>query len=252
MKRWLILMYGIVAYLGFFGVFVWSVLFVGNFLIGNTLDAEPRVEFWKAMAINLGLLSLFAVQHSLMARPFFKKWIHRWIPQSAERSNYVMMSNLAMVALLIFWQPMGPAVWEVTHPLAVGLLYTLQMGGWGLLFASTCMISHTDLFGLRQVWTAFRGRTLHPLPFRTPLLYRFVRHPIYVGWLTIFWFSPVMSVGHLVFSVMCTAYILVAIQLEERDLVTWFGADYQRYRNETPMLIPGRFRRPAEVATREA
>ena len=239
MKRWMILLYGITSYLMFFGVFLYAVLFVGNFWIPNTLDSEPRVELITAIAINLSLLVVFAIQHSGMARPAFKDWLTKFVPEPAERSTYVLMSNIAMILFYAFWQPMGGTVWAIENSFAVGAVYGMYFLGWGLLFISTCAICHFDLFGLRQVWFYFRGKKYIPYEFRIPKLYTVVRHPIYVGWLMILWAAPVMTVSHLLFAVGTTAYILVAIQLEERDLVTQFGKKYINYRKDVPMLIPG-------------
>ena len=239
MKRWLILVYGVLSYLMFFGVFLYSILFVGNIWIPNTLDSEPRVGLVTAIAVNLGLLAFFAVQHSGMARPGFKKWLTKFVPEAAERSTYVLMSNIAMILVFVFWQPMGGVAWSFEHPFVVGCVYGVYFLGWGLLFVSTCAICHFDLFGLRQIWLNFRGQQYVPYEFKIPTLYNVVRHPIYVGWLMIFWAAPVMTFSHLLFAVGTTAYILIAIQLEERDLVKHFGQKYVDYRDNVPMLIPG-------------
>ncbi|MGI9517434.1 MAG: methanethiol S-methyltransferase [Pirellulaceae bacterium] len=239
MKRYLILAWGVFNYAVFLGVFLYAIAFVGNFWVPVSLDSAPRSPLWAAIAINLGLLGLFAVQHSLMARPFFKDWITRYIPQPAERPTYVGASNLAMIVLFIFWQPMGPMIWSVTNPVAVLIIYAIYFVGWGILLAATFMINHFDLFGLRQVWLEYRGQPYTRLKFTKPGFYKYVRHPLYVGWLTIFWAAPVMSAGHLLFALGTTAYILIAIQLEERDLEAALGVDYRQYKNEVPMLIPG-------------
>lgn len=238
MKRWLILIYGVASYLMFFGVFLYAVLFIGNLVIPKTLDSQPVVGFWLALAINLGLLSVFAIQHSGMARPAFKRWLTRYIPESAERSTYVLLSNIAMILLFIFWQPMGGAVWEVKNGVGQAIIYSFYFAGWAIVFVSTCAISHFDLFGLRQVWLQFQGKEYEPYPFKIPFLYRMVRHPLYVGWLTVIWATPTMSIAHLVFALITTTYILVAIQLEERDLIGVFGSKYRDYRKNVPMLIP--------------
>ena len=246
MKRWLILLYGVVSYLMFFGVFLYSILFVGNIWIPNTLDSEPRVELLTAIGINLALLTFFAVQHSGMARPGFKQWLTKFIPESAERSTYVLMSNVAMILVFVFWQPMGGTVWSFENAFAVGSIYGIYFLGWALLFVSTCAICHFDLFGLRQIWLNFRGQPYVPYEFRIPALYTVVRHPIYVAWLMIFWSAPVMTFSHLLFAVGTTAYILVAIQLEERDLVKHFGQEYVDYRESVPMLVPGTNRKQSK------
>jgi protein-S-isoprenylcysteine O-methyltransferase Ste14 len=238
MKRWLILAYGTICYLMFLGVFLYAIAFTGNFLVPVSLDSQPRSPVGFAILVNVVLLAVFAVQHSLMARPFFKRWIRRYIPSSAERSTYVLASNAAMLLLFACWQPIGPEIWRLTHPVAVAVVYALFFLGWGTVFISTCLINHFDLFGLRQVWLKFRGIPYQPLKFQTPGFYRYIRHPLYVGWLMVFWFSPVMSFSHLLFAVGCTVYILLAIHWEERDLMDALGVEYTRYRDEVPMFVP--------------
>ncbi len=247
MKRFLIFMYGIACYAMFFAVLVYMVAFIGNFWVPVSLDSEPRSPLWMAIPINLGIVLLFAIQHSVMARPFFKRWLTRYIPESAERSTYVLASNLAMVGFFVGWQPMGFQIWNVTHPVGAGLIYAFYFLGWGVLFASTVMINHFDLFGLRQVWLQFRGKPYTHLKFKTPGFYKFVRHPLYIGWLMIIWFTPVMSTSHLLFAGCTTAYILMAIVWEERDLEASLGMDYTRYKNEVPKLVPN-FSRRQDVA----
>ncbi|HRQ64993.1 MAG TPA: methyltransferase [Xanthomonadaceae bacterium] len=237
MKRLSILLYGIVSYAVFFAVFLYAVGFVGNILVPKSIDSAPATPFVTALLVNLGLLAVFAIQHSVMARPAFKRWLTRIVPEPAERSTYVLASSLAMIALFAFWQPMGGVIWDVASPAGQAVLYTLFAFGWALVFVSTCLINHFDLFGLRQVWLAFRGRPYTPLAFRTPGPYRLVRHPLYVGWLFAFWATPTMTAAHLVFAVMTTAYILVAIQLEERDLMD-AHPEYAEYRRQVPMLVP--------------
>lgn len=237
MKRLLVLLYGVVCYAVFFATFLYAIGFVGNILVPKSIDSAPVAGFGTALAVNLALLAAFALQHSVMARPAFKRWSTRLIPEAAERSTYTLFSSLALIALFAFWQPMGGVVWEVTDPLAQGVLYGLFAFGWALVLVSTFLIDHFDLFGLRQVWLYFRGRPYTPLPFRTPGPYRLVRHPLYVGWLFAFWATPTMTAAHLVFAVMTTAYILVAIQLEERDLLD-AHPEYAGYRRRVPMLVP--------------
>ncbi|HKU91182.1 MAG TPA: isoprenylcysteine carboxylmethyltransferase family protein [Steroidobacteraceae bacterium] len=239
LKRILVFAYGLVCYAIFFATFLYALGFVGNFLVPVTLDGIPRLGTGAALAIDFGLLGLFAVQHSLMARPFFKRWLTRWIPESAERSTYVLFSSLALIALFLFWQPLGGVVWDVRDPLWQAVLYALFAFGWLLVLVSTFLINHFDLFGLRQVWLQLRARPYRPLKFGTPGPYRLVRHPLYLGWLFAFWATPTMTGTHLLFAFMTTAYILVAIQLEERDLVTALGDDYVQYRRKVPMIIPG-------------
>jgi len=231
------LLYGVVAYLVFQGVCLYAIGFIGGFWTPTRLDGAPTQSLGVALAVDLGLLALFAVQHSGMARPAFKRWWTRIVPQAAERSTYVLVSNLAMLALFAAWQPIGGVIWT-TDGLVRGVVIGVYLLGWGLLFYSTFLIDHFDLFGLRQVWREFRGQPYVAPRFHTPGLYRIVRHPLYVGWLTIFWAAPTMTAAHLIFALVTTAYILFAIQLEERDLSATFGRDYADYRRRTPMLVP--------------
>ncbi len=238
MSRTLILAYGILSYAIFFGVFLYAIAFLGNFYIPNSMDATPTMAFWPALAINLALLAGFAVQHSVMARPAFKRAWTKIVPEAAERSTYVLFSNLAMIALFVFWQPMGGSVWTVAAEPFRTIIFALYFLGWGVLFYATWLINHFDLFGLRQVWYNFRGTTPPEMTFRVPGMHKWVRHPIYVGWLIIFWATPTMTVAHLVFAVMTTAYIVIAIQFEEKDLVDEFGDDYRDYQKDVGMLLP--------------
>ena len=237
MKRALVLLYGVVCYAVFFAVFLYSIGFIGDFGVPKTLDSPRDVGLATALAVDLGLLALFAVQHSVMARPAFKRWWTHFVPQTAERSTYVLFSSLAMIALFWFWQPMGGTVWAISSSTGVVAIYVTYALGWALLLYSTFLINHFDLFGLRQVWLFATGRPYTNLVFKTPWLYSQVRHPLYVGWLMIFWATPVMSVAHLVFALMTTAYILVAIQFEERDLIAEHP-EYAEYRRRVPMLLP--------------
>jgi protein-S-isoprenylcysteine O-methyltransferase Ste14 len=237
-KRSLIFAYGVTCYAVFFATFLYALCFVGNFVVPVTMDGAPRISSGMALSIDLALLGVFAVQHSLMARPFFKRWITRLIPESAERSTYVLFSSLALIALFVFWQPLGGVVWNVRDPLWAVALYSLFAFGWLLVLVSTFLINHFDLFGLRQVWLQLVGKPYKPLRFGTPGPYKLVRHPLYLGWLFAFWATPTMTGTHLLFAFVTTAYILVAIQFEERDLVDTLGDDYVRYRREVPMIIP--------------
>lgn len=238
MNRWLVFIYGLASYLLFLGVFGYAILFIGNIGIAKTLDAVPNSSLGFAVVINALLLTLFAVQHSLMARPFFKRWLTQSIPKAAERATYVLASNLAMIALFLFWEPMGFQIWNLSNPVAVTILYSLFFAGWGLIFLSTVWLNHFDIFGLRQVWLYFQKREYTSLRFEMPGLYRYIRHPLYVGWFIVFWATPTMTAGHLFFAVLTTAYILVAVRLEERDLIDEHGTDYLSYRNEVPMFVP--------------
>jgi protein-S-isoprenylcysteine O-methyltransferase Ste14 len=221
----------------FFAVFLYAIGFIGNWWVPKSMDSPRDVSLTTALLVNLGLLGLFAVQHSLMARPAFKRWWTRFVPASAERSTYVLFSSAALILLFWFWQPMGGSIWRITSPAGETTMYAVYAAGWALLLYSTFLIDHFDLFGLRQVWLHLRGKPYTSMSFRTPWLYRQVRHPLYVGWLMIFWATPTMTAAHLLFAVMTTAYILVAIQLEERDLVD-AHPEYRDYRRQVPMLIP--------------
>jgi protein-S-isoprenylcysteine O-methyltransferase Ste14 len=237
MSRILTLAYGVVIYLIFFGTYLYAIGFLGNVVVPKSLDSGPIDPLPTALAIDLALLSLFAIQHSVMARPGFKRLLTRVIPVSVERSTYVLVSSLLLILLFWQWRPLGGMVWEVQHPVGRALLYGGFAFGWLLVLVSTFVINHFDLFGLRQTWRAFRGQPQAAPAFVTPVLYRIVRHPLYVGWLFAFWSTPTMTVSHLLFAVMTTAYILVAIQLEERDLMT-AHPEYAEYRRRVPMLVP--------------
>jgi protein-S-isoprenylcysteine O-methyltransferase Ste14 len=249
LKRSLIFVYGIACYAVFFATFLYALGFVGNFVVPRTIDGAPRVDLRTALLVDLGLLALFATQHSVMARPAFKRWFTRLVPESAERSTYVLFSSLALIALFALWQPLGGQVWEISDPLWRGTMYAAFGFGWGLVLVSTFLINHFDLFGLRQIWLQLRARPYTHLEFGTPGPYRLVRHPLYLGWFFAFWATPVMTATHLLFALMTTAYILIAIQLEERDLVAALGEDYRRYRERVPMIIPG-LRRPGRQQSR--
>jgi protein-S-isoprenylcysteine O-methyltransferase Ste14 len=247
MKRFAVFVYGVVCYVVFLGVFLYAIGFIGNLWVPKSMDSPREVALMEALLVNLGLLGLFAVQHSVMARPAFKRWWTRLIPEPAERSTYVLFSSLALIALFWWWQPMGGIVWDVTSTAGVNALYVAYAAGWALLLYCTFLIDHFDLFGLRQVWLFALGKPYTSVPFRTPWLYRQVRHPLYVGWLMIFWATPTMTVAHLVFAIMTTAYILVAIQLEERDLIA-AHPEYADYRRRVPMLLP--FKRAGRTESR--
>jgi protein-S-isoprenylcysteine O-methyltransferase Ste14 len=231
-----ILTYGVVSYVLFLRVFLYAIGFIGGFLTPTMLDGPCNGSLGEALLIDLCLLALFALQHSGMARPGFKHWLTRFVPRSAERSTYVLASNLALIVLFWQWRPLGGMIWEVTGTGAYSLYFLFGLGWLTVLF-STFLINHFDLFGLRQVWLFFRGQSYTALPFKTPGLYRYVRHPLYVGWIMVFWFTPTMTAAHLLFALGTTAYILVAIFFEERDLVT-FHPEYAAYRRRVPMFIP--------------
>lgn len=236
--RTLVLCYGVICYAIFFATFCYAVGFVGNLGVPKSMDSPAQVPFAQALFINLGLLTVFALQHSVMARPAFKRWWTQYVPKSAERSTYVLFSSLALILLFWFWQPLGGVVWNVEHAGGRAALYALFAAGWLLVLAATFLINHFDLFGLRQVWLHFRGKPYTYLPFKTPGLYRHVRHPLYVGWFIAFWATPTMTVTHLLFALATSAYILLAIRWEERDLVAHHGRIYTEYRKRVPMLLP--------------
>ena len=241
MKRALIFSYGLISYGLFFITFLYAIGFIGNFLVPVSIDSAPTLDQGPALLINLGLLTLFAVQHSGMARPGFKRWITRFIPEAAERSTYVLMSTIAMAALMVFWQPLGGEIWNVPDGALATVLTVLYLGSWALLLYATFLINHFDLFGLRQVWYALQDKPMPSLRFVTPALYRVIRHPIYVGWLGIFWFTPTMTVTHLLLAIGTTLYIFAGIKLEERDLEA-AHPEYSQYKRKVPALVPS-FRR---------
>lgn len=236
-KRLGIFTYGVLCYAIFFATFLYAIGFIGGFGVPVTIDGEPVVPLGQALLINTLLLGAFAVQHSVMARPAFKRWWTRYVPKPAERSTYVLFSSLLLIALFAYWQPIGGVIWSVQDPIAQGLLYGIFALGWLTVLVATFLINHFDLFGLRQVWLYLVGKPYTHLKFGTPWLYRHVRHPLYVGWFMAFWATPHMTAAHLLFAVATTAYILIAIRFEERDLQQ-FHPEYADYRRRVPMLIP--------------
>lgn len=238
MKKVLFLLYGMIAYLIFFGTFCYAIGFVSALFVPKHIDSVPESPLAYALLVDAALLSLFALQHSIMARPAFKRWWTKFIPEPIERSTYVLLASVCLILLFWLWQPLGGVVWQVQSETARIFLQSLCLLGFGIVLISTFLINHFDLFGLRQVWLYATGKPYQSLPFRTPFFYKYVRHPIYMGFIIAFWAAPVMTAAHLFFAAMTTAYILAAIQFEENDLVRHFGVKYQEYRKSAPMLIP--------------
>jgi len=238
LKRTLIFLYGVVSYVVFFGTFLYAIGFVNDLWVPSALDSPPQAPFGISLLVDLGLLALFAVQHSGMARLPFKRWLTRFIPEAAERSTYVLAASVALLILFALWRPLGGVVWEVSNPGGRWVLYGLAAFGWLTVLATTFLINHFDLFGLRQIWLELVGRRYDPVGFRSPGPYRLVRHPLYAGFLFAFWATPRMTLAHLLFAAATTAYILLAIQLEERDLLALLGTEYREYRRRVPMIVP--------------
>lgn len=238
MKRHLVLIAGVVCYAIGMASLVALAAFVGNFGLSRALDSAPVSPIGQALATNLSLIALFGLQHSVMARPRFKRAWTRVVPQPLERGVYVLASALAVFALVGFWQPLGGTIWNLQSQTARHSAYALYGLGWVGVVTTTFLINHFDLFGLRQVWLHWRGREIAPVAFKTPGPYKIVRHPLYVGWLTVFWATPTMTISHLLLSLGMTAYILLAIRFEERDLAEFHGEAYENYRKTVPMLIP--------------
>jgi len=242
-KKQSILLYGIVSYLIFFGCFLYLIGFLTNWLVPKSIDSGETGAVTWAVLINLGLMALFGLQHSVMARPAFKNWWTRIVPTAVERSTYVLLSSLVLLLLYWQWRPLPTVIWHVSHPLGQVVLYALMGLGVGLILLSSFLINHFELFGLQQVYLHWRQTKATPIPFRTPWLYKLVRHPLHLGTTTVLWATPDMTVGHLFFAVVMTAYIIIGIHFEERDLERHFGLRYEAYQRTTPMLIPGFGRR---------
>ena len=233
-------LYGIVAYVIFFVTFLYAIGFVEDLVVPKTIDSGPAETTARAIVVNLLLMSIFAVQHSVMARPQFKRWWTKFVPASVERATYVLLASLALALLLWQWQPMSETVWQIADTRIAIAMICLSFAGWVIVLTSTFLINHFELFGLHQVANNLAGRSMPAPRFRTPLFYRFVRHPIYLGFIIAFWAAPTMTVGHLLFAAVTTAYIFVGIWLEERDLIGVFGDEYRRYRERVSMLLPWR------------
>jgi methanethiol S-methyltransferase len=243
MSRAATFLFATVAYAIFFATFLYLIAFVGDFsLVPQTVDRGPAAATATAVIIDLALIALFGVQHSVMARQGFKQRWTRMVPQPAERSVYVLTASAVLIALMAFWRPIAAPIWDVTNPLLANTIWGLFWIGWGMVLLSTFLINHFELFGLQQAWLNMQGREAEPHKFHQPLLYKWVRHPLYLGFFIAFWAAPQMTLGHLLLAAGVSVYMLIAIRYEERDLVDYFGKDYEDYRERVGMLTP-RFRR---------
>jgi protein-S-isoprenylcysteine O-methyltransferase Ste14 len=238
--KFIAFLYGLVAYFAFFATVLYAIGFVMGLVVPKAIDTGTGSSTPEALIVNLLLMTLFAVQHSVMARKQFKQWWMQYVPKPIERSTYVLLSSLALMLLFWQWRPMPEIVWQIGQPDVAVAIATLALVGWVIVFTSTFLINHFELFGLHQVANNLTGREMPTQRFRTPLFYKFVRHPLYLGFIIAFWAAPTMSVGHLLFAAVTTAYIFVGILLEERDLIAMFGDDYRRYRKRVSMLLPWR------------
>lgn len=238
MIRVLYLLYGVIAYLLFLVAIVYGIGFVGNIFVAKGINDGPGVPTARAVIVNLTLLLLFAVQHNVMARAWFKAWLTRFVPRPLERSTFVAASSLLLLLLYWQWRPMPEVVWQVDNLLSRRALWAIYFLGWGIVFYSSFVIDHFELFGLKQVWAAYRGREYVPTEFSERSLYRWVRHPLMLGFIIAFWSAPTMTWGRMLFAAVTTAWILIAIQIEEHDLLHILGEPYHRYRARTPMLVP--------------
>lgn len=244
--------YGIGAYATFLITILYAIGFVAGLVVPKTIDSGAASPLMESVVIDVALLGAFAIQHSVMAREGFKRWWTKLVPKSVERSTYVLVASLILLLLYWQWQPITEDVWIVTNSVAIKLLMAVYWLGWALVFLSTFLISHFELFGLKQVFARLFRKELPAPQFRTPFLYKHVRHPLYFGFLLAFWATPNMTVGHLLFAVATTGYILIAVQLEERDLIRTFGEQYRRYRWQVSMLLPMPRRKVIEPSKAES
>jgi len=240
MGRFIAFLYGLVAYVVFFVTFLYAIGFVEGWVVPKTIDTGTVVSLAEALIVNVLLMSVFAIQHSVMARKSFKQWWTQYVPKPVERSTYVLLSSLTLMLLFWQWRPMPAIVWRIEDPDTAVTIVTISFVGWVVVFTSTFLINHFELFGLHQVTANLAGREIPPPRFRTPLFYNFVRHPLYLGFIIAFWATPEMTVGHLLFAIVTTGYIFVGIFLEERDLTELFGENYRQYKRKVSMLIPWR------------
>jgi len=238
MSRFIAFIYGLASYILAAVTLLYAIGFVSGLVVPKTIDTGISVPIAEAIIVNLFLMSVFALQHSVMARKPFKKWWTQFVPESIERSTYVLFSSLALILLFWQWRPIPAVVWHIDNPQIAAAVMGLSLAGWLIVLTSTFLINHFELFGLEQVSSNFASRP--PAGFRTPLYYKFVRHPLYLGFIIAFWATPTMTIGHLLFAAVTTAYILVGIMLEEHDLIALFGDDYRRYKERVPMLMPWR------------
>lgn len=250
MKRWLAMLYSVAVYVCFFGVFLYLIGFMGNMVVPQTIDGEViEINTLWAMVVDSALILLFGLQHSIMARESFKRWWTKIIPPPVERSTYVLIASLLLMLLMWQWRPIGGTVWQIENRIAWALIWALFWVGWAVVFVSTWLINHFELFGLQQSYAYWRQRPLTPPKFQTPFLYKWVRHPMQLGILIAFWSTPQMTRGHLLFATGMTLYILIGLYFEERDLLKRFGSKYRSYRRVTAMLIPGLRDRSSQAST---